>query len=275
MLIKLCIITLALQHSHMHTFFLITVIDTVQTDGLVKIVCSPEASLSASSLWKQKVPSAIKDGDVHNTVQSVLDGAEDVLSFFFSKRTSALRRVKSQERIKKKNNHSKDVNSTIEREQPEDTLKEDETQTADVEETKGPLKNSDVMQWTPLSLSDSSLNEGPSLGLSLINSHSTVVSSEPNVGTSYSCAAGRSQSSFNSLERFKSYSDAHAEGSQQRGTLLGKSPAFMLNKKPRRFVYQVPTDVSNTGINHKAPACLEKTMTGKIRIFLLLFLRVN
>lgn len=232
-------------------------IDTVQTGGVVKTVCSPEATLGASSLWKQKVPSAIEDGDVRTTVQSVLDGAEDVLSIFFSNSTSALRKVKSQERNKKKTNCSKDVNSTLEPDkEPEEALKRDETQTADVE-SKSPLKNNDVMQWTPLSLSDSSLNEGPSLALPVINGLNTVVSGGPNASTS-----GRSQSFFDSVERLKSYPDA--EGSQRHKSLLDRSPAFMLTRKPRKFVYQVPSsDVSNTGIKHKAQVCLEDTVTGK------------
>ncbi|KAI7801012.1 breast cancer type 2 susceptibility protein [Triplophysa rosa] len=234
--------------------------ETFQTDAVVNTVRSPEASLGASSLWKQKVPSAIEDGDVRTTVQSVLDGAEDVLSIFFSNATSALRKVKSQERNRKKANCSKDVNSTLEQDkEPEETLMGDETQTADVE-TKSPLTNNDVMQWTPLNLSDSSLNEGPSLALPFINSHNTVVSGEPNAGSSYSCAAGRSQSFFNSVERLRSCPDA--EGTQQQKSLLDRSPVFMLNRKPRRFVYQVPSsDVSNAGINHKTSVCLEKTVT--------------
>lgn len=237
-------------------------IDSVQTGGVVETVCSPEETLGASTLWKQKVPSAIEDGDVRTTVQSVLDGAEDVLSIFFSNSTSALRKVKSQERNKKKTNCSKDVNSTLEPDkEPEEALKRDETQTADVE-SKSPLKNNDVMQWTPLSLSDSSLNEGPSLALPVINGLNTLVSGEPNASTSYSCAAGRSQSFFNSVERLKSYPDA--EGSQRQKSLLDRSPAFMLTRKPRKFVYKVPSsDVSNMGINHKAPVCLEDTATGK------------
>ncbi|KAA0702152.1 Breast cancer type 2 susceptibility protein [Triplophysa tibetana] len=135
------------------------VTETFQTDNVVNAVRSPEASLSASSLWKQKVPSAIVDGDVRTTVQGLLDGAEDVLSIFFGNGTSALRKVKSLERDRKKANCSKDVNSALEQDkEPEKTLKGDETQTADVE-SKSPLTNNDVMQWTPLNLSDSSLNE--------------------------------------------------------------------------------------------------------------------
>lgn len=246
-----------------NTFFLSTGTETFQTDNVVNTVRSPEASLDAISLWKQKVPSALEDGDVRTTVQNLLDGAEDVLSIFFSKGTSALRKVKSQERNRKKANCSKDVNSALEQvKEPEETLKGNETQTADVE-SKSPLTNIDVMQWTPLNLSDSSLNEGPSLALPLINSHNTEVSGEPNAGTTYSCAAGRSQSVFNSVERVKSCPDA--EGSQRQKSLLDRSPVFMLNRKPRRFVYQVPSsDVSNTGITHKASVCLEKTMTGKL-----------
>ncbi|XP_055052858.2 LOW QUALITY PROTEIN: breast cancer type 2 susceptibility protein [Misgurnus anguillicaudatus] len=231
-------------------------IETIQTEGMGrKPIFSPDASLDTSNLWKQKVPNAIEDGDVRSTVQSVLDGAEDVLSIFFSNSTSALRRVKSKERNRTKNNSLKDINSTLETDNEVDneTLKTDKTHSDEVE-TKSPPANNDVMQWTPLSLSDSSLNENISSSLALNTG-------KPNGDTFYSSAAGRTF--LSSAERLRSYPDPNLEGSQCQKSLLDKSPVFTLTKKPRKFVYQVPSSaVSKMGINHKTapPLCLKQAV---------------
>ncbi|XP_028321450.1 breast cancer type 2 susceptibility protein isoform X2 [Gouania willdenowi] len=44
--------------------------------------------------WQQKLPDAIKDGEIRNAITSVLDGAENALSIFFANSSSALRKVK-------------------------------------------------------------------------------------------------------------------------------------------------------------------------------------
>ncbi|XP_065136922.1 breast cancer type 2 susceptibility protein [Paramisgurnus dabryanus] len=231
-------------------------IETIQTEEMGrKPIFSPDTSLDTSNLWKQKVPNSIEDGNVRSTVQSVLDGAEDVLSIFFSNRTSALRRVKSKERNRTKNNSSKDINSTLETDKDVDkeTLKTDKTHSDEVE-TKSPLENNDAMQWTPLSLSDSSLNENVSSSLALNTG-------EPNGDTFYSSAAGRTF--LCNDERLLSYPDPNLEGSQCQKSLLDKSPVFTLTKKPRKFVYQVPSSaVSKMGINHKtaSPPCLKQAV---------------
>lgn len=229
--------------------------ETINADDLGENpACSPNASVDTSALWKQKVPSAIEDGDVRTTVQNVLDGAEDVLSIFFSNNTSTLRRIKTNERIRRRiTDSSKDVRSLVLTSEPEEILK------ADVE-TKSPSKNKDIIQWTPLSLSESILN-GSCLGASLINNHNTVASSETNGGTVFNCTAESSQT-FSQSVRLRSY----PEEAEHQKTLLDKSPAFMLTRKPRKFVYQVPSsDLSKTVIGHKAtlPVCLDQTVKGK------------
>ncbi|KAI2656352.1 hypothetical protein H4Q32_013257 [Labeo rohita] len=201
--------------------------ETLQADDLVeKSVCSPNTSFDTSGLWKQKVPSAIEDGDVRSTVQNVLDGAEDVLSIFFSNSTSTLRKIKTKERIRKRiTDCSKDVRSVVLTSEPEEILQDDV-------ETKSPSKNKDIIQWTPLSLSESILNDCSDA--SLINSHNIEASSETN-----------------------------GEGAECQKTLLEKSSAFMPTRKTRKFVYQVPSsDLSKTVIGHKEtqPVCLDQTL---------------
>uniref|UniRef100_A0A672Q9F0 Breast cancer type 2 susceptibility protein homolog n=1 Tax=Sinocyclocheilus grahami TaxID=75366 RepID=A0A672Q9F0_SINGR len=226
--------------------------NTLQSDDLgEKPVCSLNSSLDTSGLWKQKVPSAIEDGDVRNTVQNVLDGAEDVLSIFFSNSTSTLRRIKTKERIRRRiTDSSKDVKSVVLTSESEEILKDDV-------ETKSPCKNKDITQWTPLSLSESTLN-GDCSTASLINNHNTVASSEINGCTVFNCIAESSQT-FSQTVRLKSY----PEGAQCQKSLLDKSPAFMLSRKSRKFVYQVPSsDLSKTVIGHKEtqPVCFDQTL---------------
>ncbi|KTG45172.1 hypothetical protein cypCar_00026820 [Cyprinus carpio] len=226
--------------------------ETIQSDDLgEKPVCSPNTSLDTSGLWKQKVPSAIEDGDVRNTVQNVLDGAEDVLSIFFSNSTATLRRSKTKERIRRRiTDSSKDVKSVVLTSESEEILKDDV-------ETKRPCKNKDDTQWTPLSFSESTLNIDCS-DVSLINNHNNVASSEINGCTVFNCIAENSQT-FPQTVRLKSY----PEGTQCQKPLLDKSPAFMLSRKPRKFVYQVPSsDLSKTVIEHKEtqPVCLDQTL---------------
>ncbi|MEE6472506.1 hypothetical protein FKM82_009628 [Ascaphus truei] len=53
--------------------------------------------------WKQTVPNALRDGEVRQTVENVLEGMEDVLSIFFtSERTTGLRKVKNDNRVRRK-----------------------------------------------------------------------------------------------------------------------------------------------------------------------------
>ncbi|KAG1951873.1 BREAST CANCER 2 like 2A [Pimephales promelas] len=230
--------------------------ETIQVDDLGENpVCSPNASLDTSGLWKQTVPSAIEDGDVRTTVQNVLDGAEDALSIFFSNSTSTLRRIKTKERIRRRiSDSSKDVKSVVLTTGPEDILK------ADVE-TKSPNKNKDIIQWTPLSLSECILlnGDGDCSGASLMNNHNTVASCETDGFTVFNCT-GESSQTFSQSVRLKSY-PAETERHKTSSAFM-KSPAFMLTRKSRKFVYQVPnSDLSKTVIEHKAalPVCSDHT----------------
>lgn len=137
-------------------------------------------------------------------------------------------------------------------------------------ETKSPSKNKDIIQWTPLSLSESNLN-GDCPDPSLTNNHSTVASSETSGDTVFNCIAESSQT-FPQSVRLKSYPEAaHCQKS-----LLDKSPAFMLSRKPRKFVYQVPnSDLSKTLIEHEEtqPVCLDQMLKGKM--FNVLYFLIN
>ncbi|RXN18770.1 breast cancer type 2 susceptibility-like protein [Labeo rohita] len=228
--------------------------ETLQADDLgEKSVCSPNTSFDTSGLWKQKVPSAIEDGDVRSTVQNVLDGAEDVLSIFFSNSTSTLRKIKTKERIRKRiTDCSKDVRSVVLTSEPEEILQDDV-------ETKSPSKNKDIIQWTPLSLSESILNDCSDA--SLINSHNIEASSETNGGTVFNCIAESSQTFSQSVKLL--IPGSYPEGAECQKTLLEKSSAFMPTRKTRKFVYQVPSsDLSKTVIGHKEtqPVCLDQTL---------------
>ncbi|NP_001103864.2 breast cancer type 2 susceptibility protein isoform X1 [Danio rerio] len=230
----------------------VTKSESIEADDLgEKTVCSPNESLDISSLWKQRVPNAIEDGDVRNTVQNVLDGAEDVLSIFFSNNTSALRKIKSKERIRKRiTNSSEDVKSVFLTSEPEQKLKADT-------ETKSPSKNDDSIEWTPLSLSETILTEGCS-STSLVDNNNTVAPSETNDGAIFKFTSESSQTCPQSVRL-----ESSPEGTQCQKILLDKSSAFMLNKKPRKFVYQVSSsEMSTTLTGSKAdlPKCLDQTL---------------
>ncbi|XP_068571096.1 breast cancer type 2 susceptibility protein [Cebidichthys violaceus] len=122
---------------------------------------SPHSSLNQSDLvWKQTLPDAIEDGEIRRTVASVLDGAENVLSMFFTNSSSALRKVKT-DRIKRKHiiptkEHvcsSTDVSST-------DNAASGKQITADQEPGRLPSPppvttvERGITQWSPLSLSE-------------------------------------------------------------------------------------------------------------------------
>ncbi|XP_056297441.1 breast cancer type 2 susceptibility protein isoform X2 [Pseudoliparis swirei] len=122
---------------------------------------SPQRSLNQSDLvWKQTLPDAIEDGEIRRTVAGVLDGAEHVLSIFFTNSSSALRKVKT-DRIKRKHifstkEHgcsSADVSLT-------NSAASSDQRTVDEEPGRltspPPVKTVDcgITQWSPLSLSE-------------------------------------------------------------------------------------------------------------------------
>nr|XP_014349572.1 PREDICTED: breast cancer type 2 susceptibility protein isoform X1 [Latimeria chalumnae]XP_014349573.1 PREDICTED: breast cancer type 2 susceptibility protein isoform X1 [Latimeria chalumnae] len=75
--------------------------------------CEDGKQNDTSTPWKLNLPEVLKDGEVHETVSNVLDGAEDVLSVFFTNnKHSGLRKVKSINRSRKK--HSSKIGTVQE-----------------------------------------------------------------------------------------------------------------------------------------------------------------
>ncbi|XP_060902997.1 breast cancer type 2 susceptibility protein [Labrus mixtus] len=136
-------------------------------------VCSPEAVQKPEShdfpsspmnqsdgVWRQKLPDAIEDGEIRSTVANVLEGAENVLSIFFTNSSSALRKVKT-DRIKRKQIipteepacSSTDISAT-------NNAASRQQGTADQEPERPPSSppvktvNNGITQWSPLSLSE-------------------------------------------------------------------------------------------------------------------------
>lgn len=186
-----------------------------------------DESFASTDGWRQAVPDAIKDGAVRHTVESVLEGVEDVLSIFFTNSGSALRRVKAKERTKKRvNGASREVKPaalTSER-SADQTLPSN----ADVNppencatlETKSPLNHKDFSQWTPLSLSqvpDSKTKQG-----------CTELNSNAEQGVLRDDITQPSQRKKCCLS-----------SSQLRSSVLAASPALTFARKPRKFVYRV------------------------------------
>ncbi|XP_039637149.1 breast cancer type 2 susceptibility protein isoform X2 [Perca fluviatilis] len=122
---------------------------------------SPQSSLNQrDDVWKQTLPDAIEDGDIRRTVASVLDGAENVLSIFFTNSSSALRKVKT-DRIKRKQiilTKEHDCNSADT--SPTSSAASSEQRTADQAPGRlpspPPMKTGEIgiTQWSPLSLSE-------------------------------------------------------------------------------------------------------------------------
>ncbi|AWO98781.1 putative breast cancer type 2 susceptibility protein -like [Scophthalmus maximus] len=124
---------------------------------------SPQESLNpTASVWRQKLPDAIEGGDVRSTVASVLDGAENVLSIFFSNSSSALRKVKT-DRVKRKQiiatkEHGCSFTDILTANNAAVAPSEQRTEELEPVELSSPpqLKTRDIgiTQWSPLSLSE-------------------------------------------------------------------------------------------------------------------------
>ncbi|XP_026175435.1 breast cancer type 2 susceptibility protein isoform X3 [Mastacembelus armatus] len=109
---------------------------------------NPLSSLNQSeSVWRQKLPNAIEDGEIHSTVASALDGAENVLSIFFTNSSSALRKVKTDNKGSKRKRLVQPNNCTAVKTDDQEPVKCSSTQ---------PVQNGDIgiTQWSPLSLSE-------------------------------------------------------------------------------------------------------------------------
>lgn len=191
----------------------------------------------------------IKDSDVRNTVESVINGAEDVLSFFFTNSNSALRRVKTKERKKRVNGASKSDSMTV---HATDCTSPSITDTsAAVASLKSPLfssqlNNKDFTQWTPLSLSDVQDCKTNQVCISKISSElaspcieSSVISDN---GKNPIAQIGQSSSYMSEQQLFSP--DSFNEKSQGRCSLSEVSPALTFARKPRKFVYRVQNSES-------------------------------
>ncbi|XP_018620247.2 breast cancer type 2 susceptibility protein isoform X1 [Scleropages formosus] len=133
------------------------------------------------SVWKQKMPEAIRDREVRSTVAYVLGGAEDVLSVIFSNgnNNSLVQKTKASERCRRNqprstckdalNNPTEDtvasVTSTIvELCKDPVTIVADEVQligdcsdTSHFAESSLTAASCEITQWTPLTLPDSEI----------------------------------------------------------------------------------------------------------------------
>lgn len=175
-----------------------------------------------NSVWKQRLPNAIEDGEIRSTVASVLEGAEDVLSIFFTNRSSALRKVKT-DRVKRKqvipkSKHdcsSTDISTTNTAASSEQRASDQKT---DRLTSPPPLKAGDtgITQWSPLSLSEIPLS---TMDNSCHNSAATEV--EHNSRT-----PGKWQHVFD-------------RGQQKTPHMEVVNTGF--NKKRRKFVYSIET----------------------------------
>ncbi|XP_053176160.1 breast cancer type 2 susceptibility protein [Scomber japonicus] len=123
-----------------------------------------QSSHIQSDVCKQKLPDAIEDGEICTTVANVFDGAENVLSGFFSNSSSALRKVKT-DRIKRKQIISaKEPGCSSTQILTMNTAVSSGQRTADQQPSRAPLsphlkspvKTGDMgtTQWSPLSLSE-------------------------------------------------------------------------------------------------------------------------
>ncbi|XP_033486911.2 breast cancer type 2 susceptibility protein [Epinephelus lanceolatus] len=117
---------------------------------------SPQSSLNQSDgVWKQKLPDAVEDGEICRTGPGVLDGAENVLSPFFTNSSSALRKVKT-DRVKRKQiiptkeDADNNANGAASSEQRTDDQEPGRLPSSP------PVKTGDIeiTQWSPLSLSE-------------------------------------------------------------------------------------------------------------------------
>ncbi|XP_035390285.1 breast cancer type 2 susceptibility protein isoform X3 [Electrophorus electricus] len=218
-------------------------------------------------LWKQTVPDAIKDADVRGTVKSVLDGAEDVLSIFFSKSSSALRRVKTKARIKKRTTLAAESFAHLTLASNVD-LRSVETCTA--VKIESPPISKDLTQWTPLSLSDvpdSKTKQIIASELANKQHNNLLLNSDSAQHTCRDSNAQVVQSSC-AVEKLQCFPDSYSERAQARGSFMEASPSLTLARKPRRFVYRVqsPCPSTEVGKGTATPVWSSDTDTGYLTV---------
>lgn len=180
-------------------------------------------------------------------MKSVLNDADDVLSFFFTNSGSALRRVKTKERKKRANGVSKDIKS-----HPLPVDHTTECTSASAASLRSPLfssqviinnNNKDFTQWTPLSLSDVKDPKTNQVCISEISSKLTSPRADlSDDHKNHVTQHGRSSSCTSDQQKVSL--GACCDATQGRSSLLEASPALTFSRKPRKFVYRVQNSES-------------------------------
>ncbi|XP_019903530.2 breast cancer type 2 susceptibility protein isoform X2 [Esox lucius] len=227
-----------------------------------------------SGLWKQTIPNVFEDREIRSTVASVLDGAEDVLSMFFSNSSLALRRVRAKERIKRKQSVSTRL-SSIKEHIPTDNMEHEKvsckrgreySDTSATSESRTEIKSGDlgISQWTPISLSeisdfmDTFHYEGTS-SMKHIIAHGAMDcafldstgSLQPEPGSSKRTVLVES-----ALSRKTVQGSSHPDGFQLKRSAVGSSPEHTFARKTRTFVYGVQNQPSSKQGKHSVSQML-------------------
>ncbi|KAM9453285.1 breast cancer type 2 susceptibility protein isoform 2-T9 [Salvelinus alpinus] len=210
----------------------------------------------SGSHWKQTLPDAIEDGEIRSTVAGVLDGAEDVLSIFFSNRSLALQRVKTKERIKRKQS------GATKEHVPTSTMEHDKVsserageyqhtrETSEPLESRTDMKSGDLAtsQWTPINVPDISGYDMDSFHHEGSSSTNHIIpqdgisetfrdftgSQQPDGGFSKQTVQVESALSRRTLPY-----TSQPEGSQLTGSVVESALQHTFPRKTRTFVYCV------------------------------------
>lgn len=239
------------------------------TDGNVQTEeqKSDSSSDNIGGVWKQTVPDVIEDGDVRSTVESVLNGAEDMLSFFFTNSSSALRRVKTQERKKRVNSTSKEVKPnpvTVAHTTDYTSASKTDTNTVKSPLFTSQLNNKDFTQWTPLSLSYVQTNQVciTETSSNLTSPH-VVSSDKSDEHKSHNAQLGQSSSCTSEQQVLSP--DSFCEKSQGRSLLPEASPALAFSRKPRKFVYRVQ-NLESKKMHNNTGMCFSSVILSVVHI---------
>nr|XP_057935406.1 breast cancer type 2 susceptibility protein [Doryrhamphus excisus] len=117
---------------------------------------SPQNSQNHNSdVWRQKLPDAIQDGELRRTVASVLEGAENTLSVFFTSSHSPLRKVKRSKRRLSVLAEERDSSAADSKTAPIEQGESD-VEACGMPAQKSPVKSEAAghSQWSPLRLSE-------------------------------------------------------------------------------------------------------------------------
>lgn len=184
---------------------------------------SPQSSLNQiEGVWRPKLPDAIEEGEIRSTVASVLDGAEDVLSIFFTNSSSALRKVKTDKIKRKQIIPTKEHGSSSADVSAINNAASSEQKTSDQDSGRHlsppPVKTGDVgnTQWSPLSFSD----------IPPCTADSSCPDNGPAIHVENSISTEQLQRDFDS-------------GQQRRPHMKITDSGF--TKKKRKFVYTIKT----------------------------------